>query len=533
MMRRRLGVCAAAAVLLTPLFSSCSDDENKVEGVTLAGENVKDPGKVLSDAWNTFSGENQSAIDKKSATVADGASCFFRRDAKESTAVLPKVFCGPIKRVGSTGSRAWDIYGLGTGGADSPTTATQGEGSVYVTALEQKGGTVDTSLLVRMDDKRPSDPKKLAAPKAPRTDKKDFAVLAPEAESGFDLKNLDKAGTMVTPSATIKVEAQASRATIPSWVVAQSESDAPSDDSAPTDDSGDGSGGATEVRPAEGQSVKAYRISIGPGPRYSDHNTSTFDSDGAKDASTELTVGAGGQQLSIRDQTGDADDSYQPSADERTTFTVECESLPCSDAEQSATSYLLVTSHAKGSKPNLTATVDGQRIVLPLDGSKPTASVSQVLTKRKNREQQVNATFPETKTTVKFDPEYDSSDQEFTFSGGVPNAFLTSFDRAAGWAPKGKAWLEVPLRDVKLDDGTFDMNYGNSFWIKVGDKKIPVRDAAGADGTLVFEVPDDFTKGTLTAQPQGTVKGYVDTDAVTKKFKQAKALTVPISVPAG
>lgn len=528
-MMRRLGACVVAAVLVTPLVSSCSDDESKVEEISLAGEKVKEPKKILSDAWSSFSGKNQTAVDAKSATLADDANCFFRRESKDSTTILPKVFCGPIKRVGSTDSRAWDVYGLATGGTDDP--GATDKNPVFVSGEEQKSSTVDTSLLIRPDDKKPSNPKSLAAPKAPRTDKKDFAVLAPEAESGFDLKRLDRPAKITTPSATIEVEAQSSRSTLPAWVVRQSSESADEPPEATPEDGDSAEESSKAYRPAAGQSVKAYRISIGPGPGYPDHNSESYETDGAKDASTQLSLGVGGQQLSIVGQTRD-DGGYDPSAEDRSTFTVECTVLPCQDADRSSTSYLLVTSHAKGSKPDLTATVDGKRIRLPLDGSKPSSSVSEVLTKRKNRTQQVNATFPETETTVRFGDD-DNYDEDYTFSGGVPNAFLTSFDRAAGWAPKGKAWLEVPLRDVEFGQGDFKINYPNSFWIKVGDKRIPVKDGVGSAGTLVFEVPETFTKGTLAAQPQGSIKAHNGDDFVTKKFKQAKALTVPINIEAG
>lgn len=526
-MMRRLGACAAAAALTAPLLVSCSDDENKVEEVSLAGEKVKDPTKVLSDAWSGFTGANQSAIDKKSVAVSDDAACFFRREAKDSTAIVPKVFCGPIKRVGSGDTESWDVYGLTSGGTDD--SGATGQHPVVVGGLQERNGTVDTALLVRPDDKKPGDPKGLAAPKAPRTDKKDFAVLAPEAESGFDLKKLTKPGKVTTPSATVEVEAQGTRSTLPEWVVPQSSDSADSQPEATEDDTGEESTKA--FRPAAGQAVKAYRVSIGPGPGYPDHNAESYESDGSKNASTQLSVGVGGQQLSIVDGTSD-DDGYTPSSEEESTFTVECSALPCEDGDTSSKSYLLVISHAKGDKPNLTATVDGKRITLPLDGSQPTSTVSEVLTKRKNRTQQVNASFPETKTTVKFGEI--GSDPEFTFSGSVPNAFLTSFDRSAGWAPKGKAWLEVPLRDADLNIHPFDLNYANSFWVKVGDKRIPVKDSAGSEETLVFEVPETFTKGTLAAQPQGSAKGLNDDlDSVTKKFKQSKVLTVPISIEAG
>ncbi|KNX38868.1 hypothetical protein VV01_19790 [Luteipulveratus halotolerans] len=545
---------ASAAVIAVALgVAGCGggdDDAHKIEKVSMSGSQVKDPGKLLADAKTQFLSTNQAAIDSKSASVSDSTSCFFRRESAKSDAVMPKVFCGPIRRAGSDTAHVWDVYGAYPVGTDDPAVLATGSApDVMLSDLEQQGTTVDNGLLVRPDGGSPADAAKLAEPQAPQSKLRDYAALLPESQqqSGFTFKNLSAPARLVTPSATITVQAEAQPTTVPAFVENPAPSDAATDDDySGDDDATDGTEQDTPAQPsapavpsraADGQQLRAYRVTVEPGGRYPDPNASEGSSwgpsnEGVKNASTALSISVGGQRLSVHGDPIGESDSYSSDSTPQDTVTVQCKSLPCAKGAERQ-SYVLFVSSAKGQAASLTATVDGQALTLPLSGGKPDGSVSLVGNTRTNLQQQTNVTWPSQEIAVTFDNEYDWLNKKTTVNGGVPVVFLSPFDNRAGWAPKGQAWLEVPVTSQSDWDSDFAIA-GSAYWLEVGGQKITSEGNAGADGTVVFKVPEGFTTGTVKYQPAGSVKGNSrDGDSLTKPFKLATPMTVPISIPAG
>ncbi|AKU16826.1 hypothetical protein [Luteipulveratus mongoliensis] len=495
----RVRTSALLAVVMAGLIAGCGGEDGKhqVESVIIGGSQVTDPVALLNEAHTQFISANQGAIDARSATVASDTSCFFRRESARSTAVVPKVFCGPIRRPGADEDHSWDAYGT-----DSSSEVTLG-------SLEQPASAVDISLLVRPDGKSPADASTVAAPLVPQSTLKDYAVMRPESEqqSGFELTNLAIPARLVTPSATISVLAQATSDVLPGWV--------------------EGGTGAAAYRPADGQEIRAYRVTIEPGSPYPDPNGSgrSAAAGSAKDASTTLSVSVGGQRLVVH---GSPDDSHTSGSFEAKTFTVTCASLPCSDKADRRT-YVLVTSIAKGKAPSLTATVDGQSLSMPLAGGAVSSAVSTVGSARKNMQQQVRASLATQPVPVDFGSSYGVIDTKVD-PATISTVFLTAFDSAKGWAPSGKAWLEVPLNEGGLhpDSGLWKLD-PDVITLKTATGTVAPDADAEQVGTYAYLVPDTFTTGTLVYQAHGTAS-Y---GGPTKPFKAKTSQQIPISIPAG
>ncbi|MDF8265167.1 hypothetical protein [Luteipulveratus flavus] len=544
--RKRLQT-SVLAVALGAGVSACGGDDHDartIKKVVMGGSEVTNPQALLDGARSQFLSVNQAAIDAKSASVSDSSSCFFRRESAGSETVVPKVFCGPIRRAGSSASQVWDTYDASVMATDDPavlaTVAT--ESNAVLGNGVQQSTTVDPGLLVRPDGATPGDGSKLAEPQAPQSTLRDYAALLPEAgqQTGFTFKNLTSPARLVTPSATITVEAEAQPTTVPGMIdhptpadddTGWSESDSPDTETAPAPVP---SAPAVPSRAAEGQQLRAYRVTIEPGGPYPDPNASTsygYSTDSrAKDASTSLSISVGGQRLSVHGATIGEDTSYGDES-EQTTVAITCKSLPCSKGAERQ-SYVLFVSSANGQAASLRATVDGQALSLPLTGGAPTGSVSTVGNTRKNLQQQTNVTWPSQEVKVGFDPEYKEYDKTATFGGGVPVVFLTPFDTRMGWAPKGQAWLEVPVTNRPDTDTDFQVA-GSAYWLETGAGRVSEEADAGSDSTVVFKVPENFTTGTVKYQPSGSVKG-VNTDGIlTKPFKLAQPMVVSVSIPAG
>jgi len=522
-MFRRSIVIVAATTLMIPAIAGCggSSSSHKLGDVSMDGVQLTAPDKLLAAAERSFLSTNQSDIDSKSAIVSADPRCYFRRSQKDSDEAVQQVFCGPIRRAGKDTTHVWDSYPVSVQQSDEPAAATADEPNAEVGDTPEESVVVDTSLLVRPDGKTPGDSSKLAAPKAPMSSLKNYAAVVNTGrqQTGLSFTKLGTPAVLRTPSATITVTGSAKSATVPGWFEALN---------APTDETGaDGGNLAKEYRPQDGQTIVAYQITVGPGASYPDSNDNS--NGNPKDASTALSVQVGGQNLTIHDMSGNDEDSWGGSEDTNSTLTVDCSSLPCSDDDTNSSdtkSYVLIASAPEGDA-KLASSVDGQTQTLPLAGGAVDGDVSDVTAARNNPSQQVNTTIPSDSVEVSLG---DYDDQSLDIGGSISTVFLTSFDTNAGWAPAGKAWLEVPIQNMPDNYGDeFTVNWQKTNTLLVGKKTYRADDSAGLDGTATFLVPDSFTTGTFRYQPQGTVTGgYPE---VTKPFKAKKPYDVKISIP--
>ncbi|WP_265447491.1 hypothetical protein [Flexivirga meconopsidis] len=507
----------------------------------MSGVKAKDPGKVLDQARSSFIAQNQAAIDSKATSVDKDTDCFYRRTVKDSKDVVPNVFCGPVRRAGSDEAHSWDSYSVMPLGTDDPTAA----GQVAVGQLTASNTTVDTDLLVRPDGKSPASVKALAQPQAPQSSVRDYALLqeSSSVQSGLSFTPLKTPASVRTPSATITVQAQADATTVPAWF--EQAATGASDSSGSSDSSSDGSYGSEDTqtpapspttpgtsayRPAAGQRVLAYKITVGPGLNYPDPNSSnTFGDVTFKDASASFSVGVGGQQIAIH-QADSSGDSWSTDGSSAKTFSVACtDGAPCASQDSGSndtTEYILIMSVASGGAPTITASVDGQNLSVPLAGGSVSASVSTVGQDGKSQVQQINSTVPSQDLKV---DDY----VEYQVSGSIAAAFLSPYDAHEGWAPKGQAWLEIPVpgsTESAEANSDLKLNWSKSGTVSADGKTYQASKNAGRTGTFGFLVPETFSTGTFTYAPQGT--GEVGYPAKSVDFA-AKPFTVKLTIPKG
>lgn len=511
-MNRRRTVLAAAGVCAAMfMLAGCGGGD-----LTMQGHELKHPDNALTKAEKHWRASVRSATDEGTATISKDSHCYFR-EVKDDE-VGNQLYCGPIRRLGKPTDHAWDAVPVAL------SVTKDGDASVREKATEyQRGLAVDTDKLIRPDGDDPVSASSLDKPKAPRSDVADFAAMVPadQLDLTTKFKAVDDKPGLITPSATVKVAATADLSVLPRSVV-ELASESPS------------KGGASYFRPAEGQHVKAWRVTIGPGPQKPDANLSDDsgwgygDDDDVRDASTSFAIGAGGQRLVVHGQSPDSDDSsYGDDSDD--SFSISCESLPCSGS--GTKQYILIASTSSDT-PDLVATVDGANQALRLPDGEVTSDVSTIEYSGRRTTQQVSTTWPTRKVKVSFG-EYD--DETLKYGGQVDTVYLTGFDVRSGWAPKDKAWLEVPTQDDPADQIYGDWNLNSkSLKLKTDGKTYTADKNAGADGTVAFLVPEDFTKGTFIYRPTGSVEGLDDDgDRVTKPFTAKTPLKLQISIPKG
>lgn len=509
MTRRRTLLTTTGAVVPMMLLAGCGGSS-----VAVQGQELKDPEQALTKAEQEWRSGIRSVTDDDTATVSKDSRCYFRETGEDE--VGNHIYCGPIRRLGVPTDHAWDVLSF------KVAVSQEGEGTVRLAGATKRHQAVDLDNLFRPGGEDPVEAASLDKPKAPRASVSDFAAMVAAGE--LDLKAkftaFEDEPKLITPSAAITVTAKADLSVLPKSVASLSSG------------ANGKKKGASYFRPAAGQHVTAWRVTIGPGPDKPEANLSEdswgSDTEGARDASTTFAVRAGGQRLVVHGASPESDGSFYGSDSEQESFAISCEVLPCSGS--GTNQYTLIAS-TSADESSLVVTVDGADQTLSLSDGERSSEVSTVEYSRRRVTQQVSTTWPTETVTVSFG-EYDEN--ELKYGGQIDSVYLTAFDFRSGWAPKGKAWLEIPMQNDPAaerysDDWSLD---SNSWKLKTEDKTYTPKRNAGADGTVVFLVPDDFTAGTFVYRPTGAAKGYDDDfNDVTKPFTAKKPLKLKISLP--
>ncbi|HEY9410037.1 MAG TPA: hypothetical protein VIP77_10705 [Jiangellaceae bacterium] len=494
----RTGIALAATAMF---LTACSGDAVEVGGLAVGNSEA-----VLADADSAFDDLVKPGVDDGTTTVAEGSQCFFHREGDRG--VADNVYCGPLRVLGASPDDAWYAVPV------EPTASTSEKVSLGVVDAEPELTSISVDELFRPDGAEPVEVEALDEPQAPESPVSDVAVLAGvdsvQLDAGFE--ELDEPYRLVTPSAVITVEASADLEVIPAAVVSAVNSDSSYEEDAPS-----------LYRPADGQKVRAWQVTVGSAPEigpeadyYSDY----------RDASTSLAVGVGTQRLTIA-----GDLSYDTD-----TAAIACEQVQCPATDQAK--YVLIVS-AEGDDPaSLIATVDGADQTLSLEDGALDSDVTAVAYSREKLAQQVSTTW-ETKTIAvqtqaqleADQPDYCcAEDVNFTFGGEVQRVYLSPFDQSRGWAPAGKAWLVVPIGNDPRGDSThhdFSIDWTKTWSLVVGDTVIP-SEAQGEDvGAAVFVVDETFTEGTFTYSPAGSMQ-IADK---TYPIATSDPLTLPITFP--
>ncbi|WP_129662585.1 hypothetical protein [Phytoactinopolyspora endophytica] len=511
---------AALVAVIATVSAGCSSDSS----VQQDGTAVQNADEVIEQADTIFNDLVKEDVDDGTATVSEDSRCYFLR-VDDDDNVDSNVYCGPVRTLGGDDDEAW--YALPSDGVEDPE-----EG-----LLLQLPPTDDVALtsvavddLVRPDDEEPIDVSAVEEPQAPEAPVSDFAALAEAAdlELTTEFTDLDEPYRLVTPSATLTVEAVAELDVIPTRVVglARGSTDVPDDDGEDSEDGGSVS--APFYRPVDGQQVQAWRVTIGSPPEIGPEVDRWSDDDG-RDASTAYALGAGSQRLSITGALTEDGGSAE----------IACELVPCEERNQ--TQYTLVASGTADAPMTLVATVDGTDQVLDLDTGELTGDVSQVAHSRTDTFQQVSTTWG-TETIHLADEEEicgycDALD--YNFGGEVQRVYLSPFAAKKGWAPAGQAWLIIPIANDPasltgdyLGGDTFaeaSIDLTTSWTLEVDGENLSHDPDAALGYTAAFLVEDTFTEGTFRYGPAGSVS-YTDPDR-TEPLETEEPLTLDISFP--
>ena len=182
----------------------------------------------------------------------------------------------------------------------------------------------------------------------------------------------------------------------------------------------------------------------------------------------------------------------------------------------------LVVSAPTGVEPRLEAQVDGQGQAISLaTGERVTTTAKAYY--RANPSYSVNQQYNERLTV---------GEHNFTATLTVATATVTPFSAKLGWAPAGRAWLVVLLKDTEVREA----NYRSTSRTLLGDRSYKLATGGAAhqlklalDGVLVFDVPEDLTAADLTVSYTFSFTSSYEPRAGTAVFP---ARTYPVTIPA-
>jgi hypothetical protein len=505
---------AVAAISLTACSSS----------VTVEGTNISNAKEFIAEADNVFT-QNIAHASSDALTRADGSQCFFEKnDGKE---ISPVVYCGPVKMLGRQGSWLPVSYVKKTNSSDDLILAEPTMSDI---------STDPTGELFRPDGSKPVPTEDVAAPVGPQTLEKNFAVVLPMStlRSSMNFEPTTKPAELLAPAANLTVSEKSSDPLIPGEAMRALKNG---------DSSGTGDGSSTDqefYRPADGQTLSMYKVKVtGPAEMAPELDTMWGAPDGLKDASLSLSVNSGSQHLSIAGKLASNPSAWgSTSADSG--IKVSCTSVPCQGPE--AGEYLLVVSSEDPSVPSLVGTTDGESQSVELATGEVSSDVATVGYDRDRLRQQVSAAWGSKTATIVNDKENGEENAEttYTYGGQVSSVYLSPFEAANGWAPKGKAWLVVQVEDMIRDDEPYDskvaLDWAKSWTAKVGNETINAKSET-VDDRAVFEVPESVTKASVSFLPTGVATYQYqkpDTWDMSKKqkpFTVDEALKVEVQIP--
>lgn len=331
-----------------------------------------------------------------------------------------------------------------------------------------------------------------AEPQPPQAPVRDIAVL--DSPTLLDLDTAFEPMTdrpvLVTPAATITVEAIAHPAVLPARAVELTVDEAASASEQPM----------RYYRPADGQELTAWMVSIEPAEGIAP------DVNGVEepiDATTELALDVAGRLMPI---TSDQEDG---------TATIDCDEVPCDVAP--GRHVLLASTSSSASDVALSATTAGQTQTLDLSTGRAVSDVSQVANERDGLIS-VSTTWPQTTHTVRTEEQLETEIGEsmsdltnggatYTYGGTIRDAYLSPFDAEQGWAPADQAWLVVPIADDPArTNGMWRADIDPAAtWTLTIDDHILTNTTDGTSNVAVFLVDADITHATFTYQPTGTL----------------------------
>jgi hypothetical protein len=293
-----------------------------------------------------------------------------------------------------------------------------------------------------------------------------------------------------------------------------------------------GTGQNQRVAP-KGSHLLVARLHVGPGPNFPEpHNlNSTYGNSNLTPADAQPTIALvrGYQHTALSQLMGMAGGVVPGQG---------TQSFGSQSAPPTPTTEYLVAVVRNGSSPYLEVTVDGgtQKLYLTTGARQVTVSSAYY---RHDVIDATAATYPNHTESV--------GNFAIELGGYVPSAYLTAFDPVKGWAPAGKAWLEVPVRQVPQQSGSSgsyttstssifcSYNYISSpasVSIHVGSVIYPQDASAGALGTYAFLVPETFSTGTFVWDETGhftqSSSSFGNCSPASGTFQSTQPFTIPL-----
>lgn len=504
---RRLTGRLAALVLTSGLCGGMAACSNPVK---LGDTTLEDPAGTLTAAEHRLREDNRDQLDRKQATIGKDSKCFFTKSDPKAKSVDPVVYCGPIRRLGLDDKRTWDSYLL------VHTQDDKGKSKATVTGLQRAGVEAREELLERPDGAKPGKVSDVPAPQAPEAPISNKAVALTQEQhvEGLDLHPVEKSMVIRTPTATIEVTHRGTTDRVPTALIGE-QADSP------------------YYRPKQGQKIHGVRVRVNE-PVPPDTTELESYSSKSKDATATMGLDIGGQNVAITPPRTPG--AYPTGSPGESVWRLGCAQLPCrSHSGSGAVSgeFLILASLPEQTEPSLTASVDGQRQLVPLKGGPVSGPMSQVAYSRPDSKQNVNHSFPQTKHTIK-EPAPSNTSHDFIYTGSISTVYLTAWFPPQGWAKPGKAWLVVPYTNRRVTGYPFSRDPAQEYWMTIGGNRVnPTfsddnKNRTEGPVTLAFEVDEQFTDGTFTWQPTG--------EASTSPFSpkqtfKAPAVTLEVKIP--
>lgn len=484
LMRRRSFALMSAFALMV---AGCSGGDSRAQDLGVANAD-----EFIAELDADFDSSIVSQFDETVSASEGTERCFLSGTEK----LNPNAFCGPLRVLGSD-EGLWYAAAI-----------TQKEGADGVVLSRASVGWMESAAgleLHRPDGIEPADVTALAEPTAPRMEEQNFARLLPEGDldAVVDWEEIEEV-TLRAPATDLSVTATAELNQIPSELITPSSGD----DGDPEEGTGEAWGSPSYYRPADGQRVTAWKVSLSE-PTISGPATTGWRVAEAMDASARLSVTSGTQKLPVEavvDQQG-----WGTAAQEEDAFTVSCpDGVPCLGTSER---YVLLINADADTPAELIVSTGGEDQKVNLDEGTVSSSVSSVANSRSTLSLSTSEVWPAQTHTIMSEEELDemegmyaNEDLALTYAGSIPAVYLMPFERTEGWAPEGRAWLIIRIEDdpQNVSSGQdLEYDWASTYTLTVGDDTLTP--AAGAESRIIFDVPEDFSAGTFTYRPTGKV----------------------------
>ncbi|MGL5864520.1 MAG: hypothetical protein ACRCYX_01435 [Dermatophilaceae bacterium] len=374
--------------------------------------------------------------------------CYFVTDTSENALLVEstgsvtaaQIGCGPVRPLGAGDGEVWDTYAVVlTPNGDG--TATFGEFDD-----DQSGQRLDGVAFWRPDGDEPSpDADKLAAPPPPPAESRLMEVLDAGRGQEVTTELRTVAGDpLITPLRSFRITGLA-RTQVARLA------DGP-------------------VRPASGEEFLVVRVETGG--RYPYPEPAAF-ADRDVDASTQVVLAVNGDRRSIAELESDGAASLSEKTTERT----------------------LLLSVPRGSTPHLVARTAGREQALSLGDGRRTSTTAAGFY-RKSPVVGVSTSLPATTREV---GDYTTIRSNVR----LEDAVLSAWDPQQGWAPEGKAWLQVTYEgELPSTVYGYDFRWATGSFTAMADgTKAPFAADAGSGAALVWQVPASTRKVDIALTP--------------------------------